>query len=792
MKIALICGGPSLERGISLNSARSVLDHLDGDGVDIVPIYFDHKKRPYHISKGQLYSNTPSDFDFKLKETAKALSQTALKKLLKECDLAFPVMHGQFGEDGTIQRILERYKVPYVGSDAEACKRCFDKYEANEFIRAKGFYTLPSAVLQIHKPEEHERIVRDFFKEHGIQRAAVKPATGGSSIGVFSVETPEQALEKVRLLFSKRMDTRIVIEPFCEGIEFTVIILQNRFDMPVAILPTEIEIDYSENQIFDYRKKYLPTRRVRYHCPPRFDNPTIERIQVQAEQLFVALGMRDFARFDGWLMPNGKLWFSDFNPISGMEQNSFLFQQSSRIGLSHRGLLRHVVGHACSRYGIAVPEAWQKPELSTEGKKPVNVLFGGDTSERQVALMSGTNAWLKLRRSKKYLPKPFLLDLEGKVWELPYALTLNHTVEEILENCLSAQKDEERLAFLEEKVRLRLGLDEGAFTEPFFLPRRMSLQQFIKASDFVFIGLHGGQGENGTLQNKLAKAGVKWNGSGAEASALCMDKYATGKAIAGLEGQGIFSAPKKRLKLNDFKGWNGARFETFWAELTRDLRSKTLIVKPLDEGCSSGIVRLFDAKDFKNYVQLAAEGVHFIPAGTFKNQKGIVEMPPKVMQWIMVEQFVETDKVVVKGNRLHWKRKEGWVEVTVGVLEEKGKYKAMSPSLTVAEGEVLTVEEKFQGGTGVNMTPPPSSHVKPAIVEKCRRSMEKVAEAVGIEGYCRIDTFLHTDTGEVIVIEVNTTPALTPSTVLYHQGLEEKPAMNPTQLLERLVENKGY
>src|SRR6185295_450840 len=206
-----------------------------------------------------------------------------------------------------------------------------------------------------------------------------------------------EALEKVAQLFSKRVDTRVVVEPFCTGTEFTVIILENRFHMPVAILPTEIEADYEQHQIFDYRKKYLPTRQVKYHCPPRFSAETIERIQVQAEQLFTLLGMRDFSRFDGWVLPDGNIWFSDFNPVSGMEQNSFLFQQCARIGLSHRDTLAFIVRNSCERQ--KVPFATGKQKVET--KKQVPVLFGGNTSERQVSLMSGTNVWLKLRRSKK-------------------------------------------------------------------------------------------------------------------------------------------------------------------------------------------------------------------------------------------------------------------------------------------------------------------------------------------------------------------------------------------------------
>ncbi len=784
MKLALICGGPSLERGISLNSARSILDHLGGDGIEIVPIYFDHKKQPYSISNAQLYSNTPSDFDFKLKETATKLSLPQLKKVLKGVDLAFPAIHGRFGEDGGIQALLEKFGVPYVGSGVQACKRCSDKHVANEFIRGLGFFAPPSLLLKAG--EKHEAAVRTFFKNHQLNRAIVKPANGGSSIGVFSVNTPEEALERADFLFDKKVDKRLVVEPFCQGTEFTVILLQNRFGQPVAVLPTEMEMEYTGGQIFDYRRKYLPTNHVRYHCPPRFDNATIERIQVQAEQLFLALGMRDFARFDGWLMPDGQLWFSDFNPISGMEQNSFLFQQSSRIGMSHRDFLRSVVERAAARYGLELPSP---KALDTKKRKRVNVLFGGETAERQVSLMSGTNAWLKLRRSEHYDPHPYLLDKFGKVWSVPYALTLNHTVEEVLENCLHAKQDEERLAFLEEKVRLRLALPKERFSEPFFLPQSQSLEEFIKSSEFVFIGLHGGIGENGTLQGYLDKAKVPYNGSGPKASALCMDKFATGEAVAGLREEGIHSAPKKSLKLDQLITEDP---EKLWQKLSKELESTTLIVKPRDEGCSAGIVRLFSPEDLKHYLNFANQGVSFIPKGTFTNQRDNIEMPPSRMKELLFEAFIETDKVRVQGNKLVWSKKTGWVEMTIAVLEKQGQYHALNPSLTVAEGEVLSVEEKFQGGTGVNMTPPPASHVSKKVLERIRHRAERVAQVLGIEGYCRMDLFVEVSTGEILLIEVNTTPALTPSTVLYHQALAEEKALFPTQLLEQLIANKGY
>ena len=367
--IGVLTGGPSLERGISLNSARSLLDHLASPTVRVVPIYFDQKRHAYRLSESQLYSNTPADFDFQVQRIAKALTPKQLIAELKRCDLVFPAMHGAFGEDGEIQTLLEKHGIPFVGSGAAACKQCFDKYEASRTIASHGFPTLPCALLKIYY-DDHEEIVRDFFARYQPQRVIVKPAAGGSSIGVFAATSPAEAIEKVKLLFSRRMDTRVVLEPFARGIEFTVIVLENRFGLPVAIVPTEMEIEneYESYQIFDYRRKYLPTRQVTFHCPPRFANQVIERIQVQAEQLFALFGMHDFARFDGWVLENGELWFADFNPISGMEQNSFLFQQAARVGLSHRAVLRAIVEQACRRQRLE-PPLWHE-ELGAESLAP--------------------------------------------------------------------------------------------------------------------------------------------------------------------------------------------------------------------------------------------------------------------------------------------------------------------------------------------------------------------------------------------------------------------------------------
>ena len=794
MKIALLAGGPSLERGISLNSARSVLDHLGDENIEIVPIYFDQKKRAYKISKAQLYSNNPSDFDFELAQHSSPLSSKSLVKFLKRTDIVFLAMHGPFGEDGQIQAFLEKNEIPFIGPSSQACKTAFDKYNANKTIKKNGFFTLPCALLKIYS-KDNLQIAEKFFRKNKIKKAIVKPNIGGSSIGVFSVNSPKEALEKANIIFSKRIGTKVILEPFAQGKEFTVIILKNKFGMPVTILPTEIEMAYHEGRIFDFRKKYLPTNKVKHHCPSRFPNETIDKIQIQARQIFSLFKMNDFARFDGWLLPDGEIWFSDFNTVSGMEQNSFLFQQASRLGMSHSDLLHFIVKNSCARQkidfpsGIALRASSEIKQNENENKKPISVLFGGGTSERQVSLMTGTNIWLKLRKSKIYKPKPYLLDFDNNVWELPYTLILNHTVEEIIEHAQKAAIERQRTEELINHAKTELMLTENEATEPFFLPQKISLKEFIKKSKFVFLGLHGGDGENGKFQKFLVDEKVKFNGSGEKISHLCMDKFATGEFIRKMDIKDITVASQKIILLKDIKK---DKIKNLWKELKFELASKTLIVKPKDDGCSTGVAHLYSEKDLGNYLKFLEKENSVIPGGVLKYHDNIIEMPSKKIKEIMFEKFIETDLVQSKGNKLKYSRKSGWVEITIGILEKNNKLYAFNPSVTISEGEVLSVEEKFQGGTGVNLTPPPKEIVKPKAVKRVRQLAEKLATKIWIKSYARIDAFMNVSTGALIVIEVNTLPALTPSTVLYHQALVENPQIFPCEFLEKIIKNSGY
>src|SRR3989344_5764763 len=189
-------------------------------------------------------------------------------------------------------------------------------------------------------------------------------------------------------------------------------------------------------------------------------------------------------------------------------------------------LLHYIVKNSCIRQKINFEKIYKK---NNENRKPVSVIFGGSTSERQVSLISGTNVWLKLKKSKIYKPTPYLLDFKNNVWELPYTLILNHTVEEIITNAEEAKINQKKSEKIIKKAKAELMLADEEATEPFFIPRKISLKEFvnINKSKFVFLGLHGGDGENGNFQKLLTQSKVKFNGSGEKVSHLCMDKYNT-------------------------------------------------------------------------------------------------------------------------------------------------------------------------------------------------------------------------------------------------------------------------
>lgn len=869
VRVGVICGGPSAERGISLNSARSVLDHLQGDDLLVSCYYIDSNLNAHAISSAQVYSNTPADFDFKLESLAQSFPTLAdlAEHLAASVDIVFPVIHGRFGEDGGIQELLEKYNVPFVGTGSSECCQAFDKYKASLELRKHGFVTVPSFLVQGYETSKSE--LSEWFRKNQLDpdvgKVVVKPTIGGSSIGVGVAYGVNDSLVKANEIMSKGIDDKVLIEIFLEGgSEFTAIVLDvgsSSDRCPVALLPTEVELqflganDVKENDaIFNYRRKYLPTQQVAYYTPPRFPLAVIENIRKGASLLFQRLCLQDFARIDGWFLPDsgcklsssesefgrsesGTIVFTDINLISGMEQTSFLFQQASKVGFSHTNILRSIVHHACLRFpnlasvsGISgqISSRSKSSELNKsfphrEGAQKVFVIFGGNTSERQVSLMSGTNVWLNLLSFNDLEVTPCLLSSTSDytssfemgtkaddvwnrtVWSLPYSLVLRHTTEEVLEACIEAIEPNRAALTSDLRKKVMNDLMEGLKDHNWFtgfdiadeLPKKFSLRQWIKLAKevnaTVFIAVHGGIGEDGTLQSLLDAEGVPYTGPGALASNICMDKVATSAAVKHLANLGVLTINKEVWRKDDL---SNKPINDIWHDLTLKLQCETLCVKPAKDGCSTGVARLCCSNDLAIYINALEECFLRIPPNSLSKAHGMIEMPNPPPEHLIFEPFIETDEIVVTskfknetGHDLMWKGKSRWVEITVGVIGKRGSMHSLSPSVTVKEsGDILSLEEKFQGGTGINLTPPPLSIMSEKALQICKQHIELIANTLQLEGFSRIDAFVNVDNGEVLIIEVNTVPGMTPSTVLVHQALAEQPPLYPHQFFRTLLD----
>ncbi|KAK6118223.1 hypothetical protein DH2020_048009 [Rehmannia glutinosa] len=868
LRVGLICGGPSAERGISLNSARSVLDHIQGDDLHVSCYYIDCNFNAYAISPAQVYSNTPADFDFKLESLAQGFKSLSdfVEHLATSVDIVFPVIHGRFGEDGGIQELLEKANIPFVGTRSNECRKAFDKYDASLELDKQGFITVPSFLVQGSELKETE--LSTWFTKNNLDakqgKVVVKPTRAGSSIGVTVAYGVTDSLAKANAIISEGIDDKVIIEVFLEGgREFTTIVLDvgSGFDcQPVALLPTEVElqahgsVDSNEKDIiFNYRRKYLPTQQVAYHTPPLFPEDVIRNIREGASLLFQQLGLRDFARIDGWFLPpsahtgyltsnkfgrseSGTIVFTDINLISGMEQTSFLFQQASKVGFSHSNILRTVIQHACLRFpNLRQYSLVSSPSVKTKSSqtnkafpkhqdpRKVFVIFGGDTSERQVSLMSGTNVWLNLQAFDDLEVTPCLLapakgyssnlDTDKTklgvssrmVWSLPYSVVLRHTTEEVLDACIEAIEPVRAALTSQLRSQVMDEIMDGLKKHEWFrgfdisddLPKRYSLDQWIKQAKevgaTVFIAVHGGIGEDGTLQSLLEAEGVPYTGPGVIASKTCMDKVATSLALQHLSPHGVLTIAKDVRRKEDLLKMSPL---DIWHELTSKLRSETLCVKPARDGCSTGVARLCCDGDLAVYIKALESRLPRIHPNSLSKTHGMIEMPIPPPELLIFEPFIETDEITFSsqlssGNThdLLWKGNSRWVEITVGVIGKRGSMRSLTPSITVKEsGDILSLEEKFQGGTGINLTPPPLSIISNEALEKCKKHIELIANTLQLEGFSRIDAFVNVDSGEVLIIEVNTVPGMTPSTVLIHQALAERPPVYPHKFFRTLLD----
>jgi len=306
IQLALLCGGRSAERDVSLAGAQEVEKALDPGRYDITRY------------------DPATDLDRLVRDTP-------------QLDVAFILLHGRYGEDGTIQGLLDLIGLPYQGSGVLGSALAMDKHLAKVIYREAGIPTPPWIYLLRSDKVDTKEIVNHI----GIP-LMVKPCSQGSSVGIKMVEDENKLGPAIKEAF--QWDNRVLVESFIEGREITVGILGLEELLPLPVVEIIPDLNYS---FFDYDAKYLPgaTKEI---CPADIPKQASEKAGALAVVAHKALQLRAYSRTDMILAHTGKIFVLETNTIPGMTPTSLFPQAAEAAGVSFSKLLDQLIDMALS------------------------------------------------------------------------------------------------------------------------------------------------------------------------------------------------------------------------------------------------------------------------------------------------------------------------------------------------------------------------------------------------------------------------------------------------------------
>ncbi len=315
--VAVLRGGPSAEYEISLMTGENVLKFLPKDK---------YRTHDVLISKDGVWH-----MDGFPAEPA---------KIFRKVDAVFNAMHGEYGEDGQVQQILEGHKIPYTGSGILASAISMKKNIAKDIYKKSGLKTPRGLVIK--KSANIKDSVSDI-NETLFPPWIIKPSGRGSSVGVAVAKVVSEIPTALEKAFS--YDSEALAEEFIAGREATCGVLENFRGKKYYALPV-IEIIPPDGNFFDYKVKYNgETKEI---CPAHFDDKISEEIQSMAVSAHEALGLRHYSRSDFIVSPRG-IFILETNTLPGLTSESLLPKASEAIGLSFPNLLDHLVSLALTK-----------------------------------------------------------------------------------------------------------------------------------------------------------------------------------------------------------------------------------------------------------------------------------------------------------------------------------------------------------------------------------------------------------------------------------------------------------
>lgn len=335
LRIGILCGGRSAEHEVSLASAKSVIDALDKEKYEVRVIGID-KKGAWHLRDSARFLEHAED-PKRIQLHAETTSEVLVPKS-EDIDVIFPVLHGPYGEDGTMQGFLKMAQIPFVGAGVLGSAVGMDKDVMKRLLAQAGIPIARFITVASHQRVSFQEVVEGlglpFF---------IKPANLGSSVGISKVhgeEEYEQALAK-----AFRYDRKIVIEEFIDGREIECSVLGNTD--PVASLPGEL---IPTHEFYSYEAKYIDPEGAHFKIPADLDDKTIALIQKMAIEAFQVLCCEGMARVDFFLKENGALYLNEINTIPGFTKISMYPKLWAASGIPYAELLDRLIQLAIERF----------------------------------------------------------------------------------------------------------------------------------------------------------------------------------------------------------------------------------------------------------------------------------------------------------------------------------------------------------------------------------------------------------------------------------------------------------
>jgi D-alanine-D-alanine ligase len=352
IRVAVVYGGQSSEHEVSLQSAKCVLDNLDPELFEIVPIAIDRNGTWHAQDIARLRAATDKALPVDEAGGEVSLASGEHGTLVagaqkREIDVVFPVMHGPLCEDGSIQGLLELADVAYVGAGVLGSAVCMDKDVAKRLARAAGIDTVEYLCVRASQwPRDAAAVRRQVAVELGYP-VFVKPANLGSSVGVSKIAREDELERAVSEAFT--YDTKVLIERAVDAreIELAVLSALDPTAPPEVSVPGEI---VAKDAFYSYERKYLDPQGAELRIPAKLGERETSEAKRIARASFVALECEGMARIDLFLeRKTGRLLFSEANTIPGFTTISMYPKLWQASGLSYRELLTRLVALALQR-----------------------------------------------------------------------------------------------------------------------------------------------------------------------------------------------------------------------------------------------------------------------------------------------------------------------------------------------------------------------------------------------------------------------------------------------------------